>query len=64
MLPVEAGLYLSGMYRVQEKDIDSAYRVLDMIASRTIDDSVRQDVREKMASHFRKKLFGGYAYIE
>ena len=64
MLPVEAGLYLSGMYRVQEKDIDSAYRVLDMIASRTIDDSVRQDVREKMASHFRKKLFGGYTYIE
>ena len=64
MLPVEAGLYLSGMYRVQEKDIDSAYRVLDMIASRTIDDSVRQDVREKMALHFRKKLFGGYTYIE
>lgn len=64
MLPVEAGLYLSGMYRVQEKDIDSAYRVLNMIVSRTIDDSVRQDVREKMASHFRKKLFGGYTYIE
>lgn len=64
MLPVEAGLYLSAMYRVQENDIDSAYRVLDLIASRTIDDSVRQDVREKMAAHFRKKLFGGYTYIE
>ena len=64
MLPVQAGLHLSAMYRILEKDIDSAYRVLDMIASRTIDDSVRQDVREEMASHFRKKLFGGYAYIE
>lgn len=64
MLPVEAGLHLSAMYRILENDIDSAYRVLDMIASRTVDESIRQDVRGKMASHFRKKLFGGYAYIE
>lgn len=64
MLLVEGAMLLSVFYRILGNDVDSAYRVMDMIVSRTIDDTVRQDVRENMAAHFRKKLFGGYTYIE
>lgn len=64
VLLIEAASYLSALYRVISHDVDSSYRVLKYIASHAIDESMQQAVREDMAKHFKKKLFGGYTYVE
>ena len=64
ILLVEAASYLSVIYRVLYHDVESAYRALECIATYSLDESIRQDVREDMARHFKRKLFGGYSYVE
>lgn len=63
ILLIEAASYLSAMYRIFDHDANSAYRVKACIVSHSIDESIRSDVREDMASNFKKSLFGGYIYI-
>lgn len=63
ILLIEAASYLSAMYRIFDHDANSAYRVKACIVSHSIDESIRRDVREDMASNFKKSLFGGYIYI-
>ena len=64
ILLVEAAAYLSVLYRVVDNDIDSAYRVFSCVATHSLDEAIRKDTREDMARHFKRKLFGGYSYIE
>lgn len=60
---LEAALYLSGLYRVINHDVNSAYRVMTSVLSYSTDESIRQDVKENISKHFKKKMFGGYKYI-
>lgn len=55
---------LSCLYRTVDNDIDSAYRVLEKALGYLTDDSAKEDIENEMSTHYRKKLFGGYAYIE
>jgi TPR repeat protein len=64
ILLIEAASYLGALYRIISHDVDSAYRVMEYVASHAIDESMQQAVREDMAKHFKKKLFGGYTYVE
>ncbi len=64
ILLVEAATYLSVLFRIIHNDVDSAYRVMSCIVTHSINESIRQDVREDMVKHFKKKIFGGYAYVD
>lgn len=64
ILLVEAATYLSALFRVIYHDVDSAYRIMSCVATHSIDESIRQDIREDISKHFKKKLLGGYTYIE
>lgn len=64
ILLVEAAAYLSALYRIIYNDVDSAYRVFSCVATRSLDEAIRKDTREDMARHFKRKLFGGYSYVE
>lgn len=64
ILLVEAATYLSALFRVIYHDVDSAYRIMSCVETHSINESIRQDIRENMSKHFKKKLLGGYTYIE
>lgn len=63
-LLTEMAVDLSEMYRLFASDVDSAYRVLEKALGYLTDDSAKEDIENVMSTHYRKKLFGGYAYIE
>lgn len=55
---------LTALYRTLDEDVDAAYHVLEIALANLTDESDRDDVRKIMTTHYRKKLLGGYTYVE
>ena len=55
ILLVEAAMFLSGLYRAINNDVDSAYRAMSLILDYSVNESMRENVKEDIAAISKRR---------